>query len=112
MFTATPGPPSNPTVKFIGASWVHICWTAPLVADSPISCYEITARSLDSSTGKVTVSTMSSVTSYNVTGLLPGTTYEFTVVAVSEGGDVIARSLESESLQKITDITGMIMLNT
>ena len=77
------------------------------MADSPISRYEIIAHSLDNSAGMVTVSTMSSVTIFNVTGLLPGTAYELTVVTVSEGGDVIAKSPESESAQATTEFTGM-----
>ena len=80
------------------------------MADSPITRYEIIARFLDNSAGMVTVSTVSSVTIFNVTGLLPGTAYELTVVAVSEGGDVIARSLESESVRATTENTGMPIL--
>ena len=106
-FTATPGPPSNPTIKDVGATWVHICWTAPLVADSPISRYEIIARIVNSPIGVVIVSTVSSVTFFNVTGLLPATTYTLTVVAISEGGDVMARSPESESIQAMTEVTGI-----
>ena len=82
-------------------------WTAPLIADSPISRYEITARSFENSAGVVMASTMSSVTFLNVTGLLPGTTYELTVVAVSEGGDVITKGPESESAQATTKVTGI-----
>ena len=40
--------------------------------------------------------TNTNVTSFNITGLLPGTVYELTVVAVSEGGNVTARSPESD----------------
>ena len=39
------------------------------------------------------------VTFYNVTGLLLGTTYELTVVAISEGGNITARSPESDSVE-------------
>ena len=108
FFTATPSPPSNPTIKDVSATWLQICWTVPLMADSPISRYEIIAHPLDNSAGMVTVSTMSSVTIFNVTGLLPGITYQLTVVAVSEGGDVIAKSLESESVRATTEVTGIV----
>ena len=83
-------------------------WTAPLIADSSISRYEIMARSLEKSAAMVMVSTMSSVTFFNVTGLLPGTTYELTVqvVAVSEAGDVTAKGPESELAQATTKVTG------
>ena len=33
-----------------------------------------------------------------MTGLLPGTTYELTVVAVSQGGDINARSVENDAV--------------
>ena len=58
----------------------------------------------------VTVSTMSSVTAFNATGLLPGTAYELSVVAVSQGGDVIAKSPESEPAQATTEVTGICIL--
>ena len=45
-------------------------------------------------------------TSSNVTGLLPGTTYELTVMAVSQGGDVIARSQPSDPIVDTTSVTG------
>ena len=81
----------------IGATWASISWTAPLTANSPISHYEVIAREMDGQ-GVATMTTPNAATFLNVTGLLPGTAYELTVVAVSEGGDVIARSPESSSL--------------
>ena len=108
-FTATPGPPINPTVEDVGSTWVCISWIAPLVAGSPISHYEVIVRSLDNSqtAGMVTVSTMSSVTAFNVTDLLPGTTYKLSVVAVSQGGNAIAKSPESDPAQATTEVTGI-----
>ena len=44
------------------------------------------------------MSTARFVNSYKVTGLLPGTTYELTVVAVSQGGDVVAKSQPSNAV--------------
>ena len=55
----------------------------------------------------VTVSTMSSVTAFNVTDLLPGTTYKLSVVAVSQGGNAIAKSPESDPAQATTEVTGI-----
>ena len=66
------------------------------MAHSPISYYEIIARAVDSSE-IISTKTDTNVTIFNITGLLPGTAYELTVVAVSEGGDVTARSPESDS---------------
>ena len=67
------------------------------MADFSISHYEILARAVDH--GEiVTMETDINVTYFNVTGLLPGTTYELTVVAVSQGGGINARSVESDSV--------------
>ena len=76
------------------------------MADSPISRYEIIAREVDGS-GVVTGTTTTTATFFNVTGLLPATTYMLTVVAISEGGDVIAKSPESESTTLTTRVTGI-----
>ena len=55
---------------------------------------------------KVTSNTVSNETFYNVTGLLPGTTYELTVVAVSQGGNVIAEGQPSSPRVNTTGVTG------
>ena len=54
-------------------------------------------------------STLDNSTSINVTGLNPSTIYNFSVVAVIEAGEVVARSEESEHLKDIrtTAIIGM-----
>ena len=54
----------------------------------------------------VTRNTTTNVTFFNVIGLLPGTTYELTVVAVSQGGDVIAKSQPSDPVVCMTGVTG------
>ena len=106
--TAPPGQPRTVAVESVGATWVLICWDSPFTAESPISHYEITARPANADIAMVTVTTASNNTFSNVTGLLPGTTYELTVVAVSQGGDVIARSQESDPVQGIiTGVTGV-----
>ena len=50
--------------------------------------------------------TSTNATFYNVTGLLPGTTYVLTVVAVSQGGDIFAVSELSDPQTIITDVIG------
>ena len=50
--------------------------------------------------------TSSNATFLNVTGLLPGTTYELTVVAVSQGGDILAISKPSDPAVHTTNVTG------
>ena len=54
----------------------------------------------------MTSNTISNETFYSVTGLLPGTTYELTVVAVSQGGDVIAENQASGPIVNTTGVTG------
>ena len=86
-----------------------MCWDAPFNFDSPISFYTINARNLNSSEGMdalVVTNTSTNATFFNVTGLLPGTTYELTVVAVSQGGDVVATSEPSASIVETTELTG------
>ena len=107
---ATPGPPSIPVVENIGATWACVCWDAPVMADSLISHYQIRACNLNSSAEsnnlKATTNMITNDTFYNVTGLVPGTTYELTVVAVSQGGNIIAESQPSGPIINTTGVTG------
>ena len=77
-----------------------------MMADSPISRYQIIGREV-SGAGMVIENTTTNATFFNITGLLPATTYSFTVVAISEGGNVIATSPESIAIQDTTGVTGM-----
>ena len=77
------------------------------MANSPISRYQIIGREVNGA-GVVTVNTTTNATAFNVTGLLPATTYSFTVLAISEGGDVIAISQEGPPFEDATGITGAI----
>ena len=84
-------------------------WDVPFNFDSPISFYTINACNLNSSGGMdevVVTNTSTNATFFNVTGLLPGTTYELTVVAVSQGGDVVATSEPSAPIVERTEQTG------
>ena len=103
---ATPGRPSIPAVENTGATWARVCWDAPIMADSPISRYQIIAREIGGA-GIVTENTTTNATLFNITGLLPATTYSFTVVAISEGGDVIAMSQEGPPIEDTTGLTGI-----
>ena len=76
------------------------------MADSPISRYQIIGREVGGQ-GVVTENTTTNATFFNITGLLPATSYSFTVVAISEGGDVIAVSAESPEIQDTTGFTGV-----
>ena len=58
------------------------------------------------------MSTPNSNTFVNVTDLIPGTAYNFTVVAVIEAGEVVARGVESASLNDVmTGFTGKYYTN-
>ena len=100
-----PGRPTQLSVDSIGATWALICWTAPS-GDSMISRYEILAREVDGS-GLVNMTTGNNSTFFNVTGLLPATTYSLSVVTVAEGGAVVARGSESEPEVDMTGVTGV-----
>ena len=54
------------------------------------------------------MSTPNNNTFVNFTDLIPGTAYNFTVMAVIEAGEVVARGVESASLDDIimTGFTG------
>jgi hypothetical protein len=109
LYTAIPGQPQSLSVDRVEATSIRICWQAPLMADSPISFYSISARNLNSTSGVdelVMRNTTTNATFFTVTDLLPGTTYELYVVAVSQGGDVVARSQPSGPETTATDITG------
>ena len=84
----------------------QVCWEAPVQSDSPVSYYSIRACNHRNSTDKVVTNTLTNETSFNVTGLLPGTAYELTVVAVSQGGEVIAKSPPSDPVINSTGFTG------
>ena len=105
MHAVTPNKPRNLVVDTIKATYIIVCWDAPF--NSSVSYYLIDARSLnDTGRGLVTNTSINS-TFFNVTGLLPGTTYELTVVAVSQGGDVVARSQPSDPIVDTTGVTGL-----
>ena len=88
------------------ATSILICWQAPNDADSPISFYTISARDVNGGNAVIMRNTSTNVTFYNVTGLLPGTTYELTVLAVSQGGDIFTVSQPSAPQNGTTGFTG------
>ena len=107
--TAPPGQPHTLSVKESEATLFQVCWEASVQSDSHISYYLLRVCNLNSTQAeddKVTATTISNDTFYSVTGLLPGTTYELTVVAVSQGGDVVARSQPSDPIVDKTGVTG------
>ena len=77
-----------------------------MMADLSLSRYQIIAREVGGQ-GVVTENTTTNSTFFNITGLLPATTYSITVVAISEVGDLIAVSPESPAIRDTTGITGV-----
>ena len=107
MHTARPGQPRTLSVDNVEATSFLVCWEAPFTFDSPISYYLITATNLNDTTAEVlTRNTMTNSTFYNMTGLLPGTTYKLNVAAVSQGGNIIATSEPSDPVAHTTGFTG------
>ena len=106
FFPVHPGQPVGLSVKNVGATWIRICWESPFTVDFPISRYEVIARATNLI---AIISTPNNNTFVNVTDLEPGTAYSFTVVAVIEAGEVVARGNESAPLENImTGFTGKI----
>ena len=111
--TAPPGPPRTLTIDSSNATSFVLCWEAPLEADSPISFYTVSTRNLNSTGGTdgiVTRNTTTNSTLFTLTGLLPGTAYEVTVMAVSQGGDVFAVGEPGEPMTGNTDVTGKVLM--
>ena len=100
FFTVPPGQPRALSVQNIGTTWVHLLWQPPLVVDFPVSYYEVKVAN-DIGGGAQHLETLDNSTFFNVTGLSSGTTYNFSVVAVIEAGQVVARGVESEPLEDI-----------
>ena len=94
-----PGQPVTLLVKTVGATWIQITWESPLSVDFPITRYEVIARATDNPDVIIrNMSTPNNNTFVNVTDLLPGTAYSFSVVAVIEAGETVAKGVESTSL--------------
>ena len=106
MYLATPGPPVTLSVDSTEATSIVICWEAPNDADSPISFYTIYARDVDGENPVIMRNTSTNATFYNLTGLLPGTIYELTMVAVSQGGGIFAVSQSSAPENGTTGFSG------
>ena len=105
LFTATPSPPHTLSVDSTEPTSIRICWVAPVDTNSPITFYSISILNLNSTDAMADVIATND-TFVNITGLLPGTTYELTVVTVSQGGDIVARSETSDPVILTTDNIG------
>ena len=91
----------------IGPTFVKIHWQAPSFRGIPtVSRYVITVTLVNSTAQLRTLSTADATRDFNVTGLAPGTTYEFRVAAISESGMVVGHSLPSDPGFADTATTG------
>ena len=102
------------TVDSSEATSISLYWEPPYETIYPVLYYVIyvdneNTTTMDSEMNKViAVNTSTNATFFKVTGLLPGTTYELTVVAVSKGGDIVASSeaIHSNSVKATTPFSG------
>ena len=105
-------PPSQPISIFIqsmgvGLTFARICWQPPSFRGIPtVSRYLITVTPVDGGADSLTFSTNNSTRDFNVTGLVPGTRYEFRVAAISEYEGIIGRIPESDPVFTNTTYTG------
>ena len=101
-----PVAPVNLSVKEIGATWIYLQWFNPNggVGDFPHSSNIVTVQEVGGEEEKRVFD--SNEEEANVTHLLPGTLYIFSVVAISVFGDLQATSLSSNTFNSTTTITG------
>ncbi|GAA4261916.1 hypothetical protein GCM10022255_096540 [Dactylosporangium darangshiense] len=74
----TPGQPGTPTVSAVTSTSATLTWTAPTTGTTPVSYRVLRAGSLLATT---------TTTTYPLTGLTPGTSTQYTVVAVDAAGN-------------------------
>ena len=82
-----PAAPTNLTATDVTTDSVTLAWDDP--GDDAITGYKILSRILDPqySLGVLVNDTGSSDNSYTVSGLEPGTTYAFRIIALSDHGE-------------------------
>ena len=92
----------------VGPTFARICWLVPSFRGIPeVSRYVITVTQVNSTAQPLTLTTSDATRDFNVTGLAPGTTYEFRASAISESGMVVGHSLPSDPGFADTATTGM-----
>ena len=91
----------------VGPTFARICWLVPSFRGIPeVSRYVITVTQVNSTAQPLTLTTPDATRDFIVTGLAPGTTYEFRVAAISESGTVVGQSLQSDPFSATTNFTG------
>ena len=98
MFVTFKVPPSRPQdlkIADCGPTCIQLHWQKPVKLGQPtLSHYEVTYINEEGrgSTARISDTTLT------FDGLVPGKAYQFTVVAISKMGSVVARSLQSDPL--------------
>lgn len=87
ILSLAPDPVSNITAENISSRHIYLSWTQPCHPNGNITHYtiEVANKSDSSKSGQDIRFTNDSSTSFNVTGLLPFRTYNFTVRTQVEG---------------------------
>ena len=110
-FSVSAVPPSQPISipgVNVGPTFVRIHWQAPSFRGIPaVSRYVITVTQANATAPPLTFFTTDATRDFNVTGLAPGTTYEFRVAAISEYEMIVGHSLPSDPGFADTTATGM-----
>ena len=91
-----------------GGTWSCLSWQQPLDRGSGIQNYQINITFMNITLSQTVPSdreSTNSINKYNITGLLPGTTYRLSVVAFSEVEGVVGQG-PAATLAVTTDITG------
>lgn len=86
MFIDTPERPQNITALGIQSRYLLLTWVEPHDNNAPIQGYLVFYNQPDFAGGMAEVLNVTEVEA-NVTGLYPGATYNFTVVAFNEVGN-------------------------
>ena len=95
IYTVPPDQAHDLTVESTKTTSISISWKPPTANSLRVQYYLINVNNIMND-DIIQVNTTTNVTFYNVTGLLPGTTYELTVVAVYiDGGANVTMSQAS-----------------
>ena len=106
--TVLPNQPASVAISSSQAASIDLYWDPPIVTSFQILYYIISAHNLNktNSVDVIISNITTSTTSFDVTGLLPGTTYELTVVAVYGKGNPPIKSQANNSVIASTGFTG------